>query len=61
MEKQIAAADNLAATIEDLCARFGVGAIAFALLVAAWRHRRAPNTVATLSDWMRRDLALGEG
>ncbi|MDP9807786.1 hypothetical protein J2W42_000624 [Rhizobium tibeticum] len=61
MEKQTAAADNLAATIEELCARFGVGATAFALLVAALRHHRAPNSVATLSDWMRRDLALGEG
>jgi hypothetical protein len=61
MEKQTAAAGNLAATVEDLCARFGVGATAFALLVAAWRHRRSPNTAATLSDWMRRDLALGEG
>ncbi|WP_208246723.1 DUF1127 domain-containing protein (plasmid) [Rhizobium sp. T1470] len=60
MKKQRAAVDNLAASIEELCARFGVGATVFALLVAAWRYRRAPNTVATLSDWMRRDLALGE-
>ncbi|WFU50947.1 DUF1127 domain-containing protein [Sinorhizobium terangae] len=60
-EAQFLVVDTLAATIEDLCRKFGVRNTARALIMAAWRHRQTMNQVSHLSDRMLRDIGLPDG
>lgn len=57
-EAQLLVGDTLAATVDDLCRKFGAWKTARALLFAIWRHRQTTNQVSHLSDRMRRDIGL---
>lgn len=57
---QSIAVDTPAATLDELCLKFGVWMTARALLRAAWRHRQTKNQITELSNRMRRDIGLPE-
>jgi hypothetical protein len=57
---QSLAVDTPAATLDELCLKFGVWKTARALLFAAWRHRQMKNQTTELSNRMRRDIGLPE-
>jgi hypothetical protein len=57
---QSLAVDTPAATLNELCLKFGVWKTARALLWAAWRHRQMKNQTTELSNRMRRDIGLPE-
>jgi hypothetical protein len=57
---QSLAVDTPAATLNELCLKFGVWKTARALLFAAWRHRQMKNQTTELSNRMRRDIGLPE-
>ncbi|PZM15690.1 DUF1127 domain-containing protein [Rhizobium tubonense] len=57
---QSIAVDTPAATLDELCLKFGVWKTARALLRAAWRHRQTKNQITELSNRMRRDIGLPE-
>jgi hypothetical protein len=50
--------DTLAATVDDLCQKFGVWKTTHALILAVWRRRQTTNQVSNLSNHMRRDIGL---
>lgn len=57
---QSIAADTPAATLDELCLKYGVWKTARALLLAAWRHRQTKNQFTELSNRMLRDIGLPE-
>ncbi|MCZ4094170.1 DUF1127 domain-containing protein [Sinorhizobium psoraleae] len=59
-EAQFLVVDTLAATVDDLCRKFGIWKTAGALIQAAWRRRQTTNRTAHLSNRMRRDIGLPE-
>ena len=56
-EAQYIIVDTLAATVDELCLKFGTWKTAGALLRAALR-RRQTNQISHLSNRMRRDIGL---
>ncbi|MBB5574898.1 MULTISPECIES: DUF1127 domain-containing protein [Rhizobium] len=60
-EEQSLVADTLAATVDELCLKFGVRKTAFALFLAGWRHQKTVNQTSHLSNRMRQDIGLPEG
>jgi hypothetical protein len=59
-EAQSLASDTLAATVDDLCQKFGAWKTTHALMRAVWRHRHMKNHISSLSNRMRRDIGLPE-
>ncbi len=57
-KEQSIVVDNLTATVDDLCRKFGVWAAARTLLYVAWKQRRMSNSVRDLSGRMREDIGL---
>ena len=57
-EKQSMVADRLFASIQDLHRNFGAWRIAWALIQAIRRQRRASNSLSHLSDRMLVDMGL---
>ncbi|HCL64009.1 MAG TPA: DUF1127 domain-containing protein [Rhizobium sp.] len=57
-KEQSIVVDNLTATVDDLCRKFGIWAAARTLLYVAWKQRRRSNSVADLSRRMRKDIGL---
>ncbi|PSH62623.1 DUF1127 domain-containing protein [Phyllobacterium brassicacearum] len=50
--------DSLAATVDELCQKFGVWNTARALLLAVLRRRQTKNQISHLSNRMRRDIGV---
>ena len=59
-EAQSLVGDTLAATVDDLCQKFGAWTTTHALMRAVWRHRQTKNHISSLSNRMRRDIGLPE-
>ncbi|MGY5806022.1 DUF1127 domain-containing protein [Rhizobium sp. LEGMi12c] len=57
---QFLVADNLAATVDELCLKFGAWRTARALLFVAWRRRQTYKQVSELSNYQLRDIGLPE-
>jgi hypothetical protein len=57
-EAQALVVDTLAATVDELCQKFGVWKTACALILAVWRRHQTKNHVSHLSNHMRRDIGL---
>ncbi|MGY5774891.1 DUF1127 domain-containing protein [Rhizobium sp. LEGMi135b] len=57
---QFLVADSLAATVDELCLKFGAWRTARALLFVAWRRRQTYKQVSELSNYQLRDIGLPE-
>ncbi|WEX78290.1 DUF1127 domain-containing protein [Sinorhizobium numidicum] len=59
-EAQFLVVDTLAATVDELCRKFGVWKTTGALILAAWRRRQMKNQMSHLPNRMLRDIGLPE-
>jgi hypothetical protein len=59
--EETASIATYAKVVDELCARFGVRQISYVLQVFPCRRRRSFNSIQPLSEWMRRDIGLGDG
>ncbi|PSH61793.1 DUF1127 domain-containing protein [Phyllobacterium sophorae] len=59
-EVQALVVDTLAATVDELCQKFGVRKTACALILAMWRRHQMKNQLSHLSNRMRRDIGLAD-
>ena len=59
-EAQVIVVDTLAATVDELCRKFGVWRTAGALVLAAWRQHQSLNKISHLPNHTRRDIGLPE-
>jgi hypothetical protein len=57
-EAQALVGDTLAATVDELCQKFGVWNTAYALILAIGRRRQTKNHTFHLSNHMLRDIGL---
>ncbi|NTF44819.1 hypothetical protein A6U86_12330 [Rhizobium sp. AC27/96] len=57
---QFLVADNLTATIDELCQEFGAWKTARALLLVIWRQHQTRKCVSELSNYQLRDIGLPE-
>ncbi|UXN58422.1 DUF1127 domain-containing protein [Phyllobacterium zundukense] len=59
-EAQAFVVDTLAATVDELCQKFGVWNTAYALILAIWRRHQTKNHISHLSHHMLRDIGLAD-
>jgi hypothetical protein len=57
-EAQALVVDTLAATVDELCQKFGVWNTAYALILAIWWRHQMKNHISHLSNHMLRDIGL---
>ncbi|SCB12158.1 DUF1127 domain-containing protein [Rhizobium multihospitium] len=57
---QFLVADNLTATVDELCLKFGTWRTARALLFVFWRQRQTRKLVSELPNYQLRDIGLPE-
>ncbi len=57
-EAQALVVDTLAATVDELCQKFGVWNTVYALILAVWRRHQMKNHISHLSNHMLRDIGL---